>query len=295
MAASSLKQQLLLLKSKISTVTALALLSISFGACNDQQPPAMSTDQIVKYPGKNELILMTDRAPQLETSLRVFREDITPNGSFFIRWHLSQILTRIDADTFRLYISGAVNKELALSLTDLKTKFTPDSMIALAVCAGNSRSTFDPKVPGTQWKNGAMGNAKWKGVRLKDILAMAGLKPAAVDVSFQGLDKGALPGIPAFVKSLSVDRSLNGEVLIAYEMNGEPIPLLNGYPLKLVVPGWYATYWVGALSNITVLENKFMGFWMDKAYRIADNPRMTEKPDSLAKNTVPLTTITCTL
>lgn len=235
--------------------------------------------------------LLTDRPPQLETPLEIFKQDITPNEYFFVRWHLSQLVTRINIDTFRLRVSGAVAHPLELSMNDLKTKFAPDSTIALAICAGNSRSTFAPKVPGSQWKNGAVGTARWKGVRVRDILAMAGAKQGAVDVTFRGMDKGALPGVPDFIKSLGIDHAMDGEVLIAYEMNGEPIPMLNGYPLKLVVPGWYASYWVGALGGIEVLTSAYKGFWMEKAYRIAANPGLTEQPDSLAKETVPLTTI----
>lgn len=203
---------------------------------------------------------------------------------------MSQIPTRIDIDTFRLYIGGSVEQPLALSMNDLKTKFAPDSMVALAICAGNSRSTFNPKVPGSQWNNGAMGNAKWKGVKLKDILAMAGAKKGSIEVTFQGLDRGALPDIPAFVKSLDINHANDGEVMVAYEMNGQPLPMLNGYPLKLVVPGWYAIYWVGALANINVLTDTFKGFWMKNAYRVpATGPN--EKPDSLAKVTVPISNI----
>ena len=246
--------------------------------------------ELVKYPEKKEMILLTDRPPQLETPLKAFREDITPNDLFFVRWHLSQIPTRINIDTFRLYIGGAVDKPLALSINDLKTKFPPDSMIALAICAGNSRSTFNPKVPGSQWNNGAMGNAKWKGVKLKDILAMAGVKKGSIEVTFQGLDRGALPDIPAFVKSLDLNHAMDGEVMVAYEMNGQPLPMLNGYPLKLVVPGWYATYWVGALANINVLTDTFKGFWMKNAYRVPSTG-VNEKPDSLAKVTVPISNI----
>ncbi len=234
---------------------------------------------------------LTDRPPQLETPLEIFKQDITPNEYFFVRWHLSQIVTRIDADTFRLRIHGAVDKPLELSLADLRTKFPADSVMALCICSGNSRSTFDPKIPGSQWGNGAMGNAVWKGVKLSHILEAAGVKKEAIDVALKGLDKGAIPSIPDYVKSLSVPHAMDGDVLVAYEMNGEEIPLLNGYPLKLVVPGWYASYWISSLADINVLNEKFSGFWMDKAYRITTNPGMTEKPDSLSKETVPLTAI----
>lgn len=236
------------------------------------------------------MILLTDRPPQLETPLSIFRQDFTPNEYFFVRWHLSQLVNRIDADTFRLRVGGAVEHPLSLSLSDLKTMFPPDSIVALAICAGNSRSTFSPKVPGSQWRNGAMGNARWKGVRVKDILARAGVRKGAVEVTFQGLDRGALPDVPAFIKSLGIDRASDGDVMIAYEMNGEPIPLLNGFPLKLVVPGWYATYWVGALSDINVLTDSFNGFWMKKAY-LVPKTGPNEKPDSLATAMQPISSI----
>lgn len=237
------------------------------------------------------MYLMTDRPPQLETPLKIFRQDITPNEYFFVRWHMSQIVTRIDIDTFRLYVEGAVQKPLALSMNDLKIKFAADSIVALAICAGNSRSTFTPRVPGTQWANGSMGNAKWKGVRLKDILKMAGANEKAVDVSFQGLDRPPLPSMPAFIKSLTMSHAMEDEILVAYEMNGQPLPMLNGYPLKLIVPGWYATYWIGSLSNINVMVDSFHGFWMAKAYQIPKEPGMNESPDNLAKATVPINKI----
>ncbi len=271
----------------------LIVLSSIFVSCGDNKEVKKTADtrETVKYPEKGDMYLLTDRPPQLETPLKIFRQDITPNEYFFVRWHLSQIVTKIDIDTFRLYIGGAVDKRLSLSMEDLKTKFAPDSIVALAICAGNSRSTFNPKVPGGQWCNGAMGNAKWKGVKLKDILAMAGVKNGAFDVSFQGMDKGALPGVPDFVKSLDINHAIDGEVMVAYEMNGEPIPMLNGYPLKLVVPGWYATYWVGSLNSINVLTDTFSGFWMKKAYQVPDNPAINESKDSLAKTTVPISKI----
>ena len=268
----------------------IMVVCIAFYSCGNNSSAPVNGPVMVKYPEKKDMILLTDRPPQLETPLKIFRQDITPNDYFFVRWHMAQLPTRIDIDTFRLYIGGAVNKTLALSMNDLKTKFAADSMIALAICAGNSRSTFNPRVPGSQWNNGAMGNAKWKGVRLKDILAMAGVKEGSIEVTFQGLDRGALPDVPVFVKSLDVKHAMDGEVMVAYEMNGQPLPILNGYPLKLVVPGWYATYWVGSLANINVLVDTFKGFWMKNAYRIpATGPN--EKPDSLATVTVPISNI----
>lgn len=271
----------------ISAIAAIAVVA----SCGNQASSPVQAPPQGTYPEKAEMIVHTDRPMQLETPLRIFRQDITPNEYFFVRWHLADILTRIDIDTFRLRVTGAVNEPLTLSLTDLKTKFPADSVIALAICSGNSRSTFDPKVAGIPWQNGSMGNAKWKGVRVKDILAMAGVKNGAVDVSFLGMDKGTMPSIPPYAKSLSIDHAIDGEVLIAYEMNGQPLPMLNGYPLKLVVPGWYATYWVGALGAINVLTDSFDGFWMKKAYRVTTDPNMNESPEKLSTTTSPITAI----
>ncbi len=278
---------------RVGYITLLLAVLSSCGDKRQKKAAAVETtdSSLVCYPGKGPMKLITDRAPQLETPNELLKHDFTPNEFFFVRWHLSQLVTRIDADTFRLRISGAVEQELALSLHDLKTKFAADSVNALCICSGNSRSAFEPKVPGTQWKNGGMGNAKWKGVRVRDLLQAAGMKGSAVDVSFTGMDKGALPSVPAFSKSLRAAHALDSNVLIAYEMNNKPIPLLNGYPLKLVVPGWYASYWVGALGTIEVHSEAYRGFWMERAYKIANNKTGTESPDNKAKETVPLTDI----
>jgi DMSO/TMAO reductase YedYZ molybdopterin-dependent catalytic subunit len=133
-----------------------------------------------------------------------------------------------------------------------------------------------------------MGNARWTGVRLRDLLDRCGVKAGAVEVSFEGLDRAPLAATPRFAKALGVDHARDDEVLVAYEMNGAELPMLNGYPLRLVVPGWYATYWVKALREITVLSEKFHGFWMDKAYRIPNTPNASEDPEHLATETVPI-------
>jgi sulfite dehydrogenase (cytochrome) subunit A len=244
--------------------------------------------ELVRYPQKTDLILLTDRPPQLETPLHYFENDLTPNDAFFVRWHLAGIPTTVDTRTFRLAVSGRVKKPLQLSLHDLQTKFEPASVVALCQCAGNSRGLFEPRVAGGQWGNGAMGNARWKGVRLKDVLDAAGVQPETMQVGLHGLDAAPLPQMPRFEKSLSIEHARDGEVLIAYEMNGAPLPMLNGFPIRLVVPGWYATYWVKSLSSITALDQPLKTFWMDTAYRIPDNPGAEEAPQQLAKVTVPI-------
>jgi sulfite dehydrogenase len=254
-------------------------------------PPEAVAPTLARYPQKAELVLLTDRPPQLETPLRYFRTDLTPNDAFFVRWHLSGIPTTVDLQSFRLEVGGHVGKPLSLSLSDLQLRFEPFSLVALAQCAGNSRSLFEPRVPGGQWGNGAMGNARWKGVRLKDLLDAAGVLPGAVQVGLRGLDVPPMEKTPPFQKSLQLDHARDGEVMIAYEMNGEPLPMLNGFPVRLVVPGWYATYWVKALSSIMVLDQPLKTFWMDKAYRIPDNAEANEEPQHLSPGTVPISRI----
>ena len=154
----------------------------------------------------------------------------------------------MDLRTWRLRVGGHVERPLELSMEDLR-RMEAVSVVAVNQCSGNSRSLFAPRVPGGQWMNGAMGNARWTGVRLGDLLRRAGLRAGAVQVVFDGLDEGPLPSVPDFVKALDVDHARQPEVLVAYEMNGAPLPMLNGFPVRLVVPGWYATYWVKALTT----------------------------------------------
>jgi len=133
-----------------------------------------------------------------------------------------------------------------------------------------------------------MGNAKWKGVRLKDVLEKAGVLAGAKQVTFNGLDNPLIPQTPDFVKALDVDQALDGESLLAYEMNGEELPWLNGYPLRLVVPGYYGTYWVKHVNEITVVDELFKGYWMDPAYRIPANECACVEPGTKPSKSVPI-------
>ena len=226
---------------------------------------------IAQFPQKRPLIVLTERPPQLETPFEVFNEGVvTPNDAFFVRYHLAGVPTNIDPDTYRISVSGKVATPLSLSLADLK-QMDAIEYYAVNQCSGNSRGFFEPRVAGGQLANGAMGNAKWRGVPLKAVLAKAGLQQGARQVKFDGLDQPVLPGTPDFVKALDVDHAIDGEVMLAYAMNGVDLPMLNGYPVRLVVPGWYGTYWVKHLSQITVLEGVLNDFWMSTAYRIPDN------------------------
>ncbi|MBW8078719.1 MAG: molybdopterin-dependent oxidoreductase [Gallionella sp.] len=224
------------------------------------------------FPGKGEMVLQRTRPPLLETPFSVYDKGVfTPVDQFYVRWHWAGIPTSMDAATHTVTISGHVNNQMRFTLAELINGFPHVELAAVNQCSGNSRGFFQPRVPGGEWGNGAMGNARWVGVRLRDVLDAAGVKPGAVQVQFEGAERPVVPNAPNLKKSLSVDHARDGEVMIAWLMNGESLPLLNGFPFRLVVPGWYATYWTKALQHIRVLDHEDTNFWMHPAYTIPDN------------------------
>ena len=244
---------------------------------------------VENFPQKGAMVLQRSRPPLLETPFEVFDQGIfTPNDRFYVRWHVANIPTVVDPGTFRLNVRGHVKQPISFTLDDLVQKFKPIEIAAVNQCSGNSRGLFAPRVAGGQWANGAMGNALWKGVSLKALLDRASVKPGALQVRFNGLDTGILPQTPDFMKSLDVDHALDGEVMIAYAMNGAPLPLLNGYPLRLVVPGWYATYWVKMLNDIEILDKPDDNFWMTRAYLIPDTPQADIAPGQQGVRLIPI-------
>jgi sulfite dehydrogenase len=245
--------------------------------------------ELATYPQKRELILMTARPVQLETPFPIFNEGVfTPNDAFFVRWHLAGVPSIMDEATFRIKVHGMVKQPLSLSVADLKKNFEQVEVAAVCECSGNSRGLFSPRVAGGQWANGAMGNALWKGVRLKDILNKAGLQAGALQVRLNGAEMPVLPTTPDFIKALDMDIAMGEDVIVAYHMNGEPLPLLNGYPVRLVVPGWYATYWTKMLADVEVIGKIDENFWMKPAYRIPDNACACMEPGEKGVKTVPI-------
>jgi sulfite dehydrogenase (cytochrome) subunit A len=262
---------------------ALDSVTLPFG--NGERP-------LVRYPQKRPLIGLTSRPPQLETPFSVFDDGlITPNNAFFVRYHLADIPYNLDPDTFTLQIKGKVDRPLTLSLKEIR-KQPAVELVAVNQCSGNSRGFFDPRVAGGQLGNGAMGNARWRGVPLKRVLDMAGVQQGAKQVTFDGMDGPVMDTTPDFVKALDIDHARDGEVMLAYGMNGEDLPFLNGFPLRLVVPGYYGTYWVKHLFEITVIDHEFDGFWMKTAYRIPDTPCGCVEPGTAPKATVPINRFT---
>jgi len=264
-----------------SAFRAVAAEKVTLPFANGERP-------LAQFPQKRPLIVVTTRPPQLETPFEVFNENVvTPNDAFFVRYHLAGIPTSIDADSYRISVKGKVSTPLSLSLADLK-QMEAVEYYAVNQCSGNSRGFFEPRVAGGQLANGAMGNAKWRGVTLKSVLARAGVQNGARQVKFDGLDTPVLATTPDFVKALDVDHALDGEVMLAYAMNDAELPMLNGYPVRLVVPGWYGTYWVKHLSEITVLDGVLNDFWMSTAYRIPDNTCACVPPGTTPATTVPI-------
>ena len=199
--------------------------------------------------GKRALLKRSWRPPNFETPLADLRQPFTANDAFFVRYHLP-VIPEVDARTWRLRVGGpAAQRAVELSLDDLKRGFERVSVAAVNQCSGNRRGLFTPRVPGVQWTHGAMGNALWTGVRLRDVLAKARLQRRCTGDRVRAARTAVLPATPGFAKSLPVDKALDENTLIAFEMNGRPLPHWNGAPARLVVPGWTATYWMKHLTR----------------------------------------------
>jgi sulfite dehydrogenase (cytochrome) subunit A len=265
-----------------SRLAAFAAETVTLPFANGERP-------LVQYPGKRPMLVLTARPPQLETPFAVFNEGIlTPNDAFFVRYHLADIPLSIDPDKYLIEIKGKVDKPFSLSLQELKTGFEAVEIVAVNQCSGNSRGLFEPRVAGGQLGDGAMGNARWKGVPLKAVLDKAGVQKGALQVVFDGLDGPVVPETPDFAKALDIDHARDGEVMLAYAMNGEDLPWLNGYPVRLVAPGYYGTYWVKHVSQITVVDSVYDGFWMKTAYRIPANTCACTEPGKAPTATIPI-------
>jgi DMSO/TMAO reductase YedYZ molybdopterin-dependent catalytic subunit len=218
-------------------------------------------------PGKQPLIKLSDRPPNYETPIERFRTAITPNDTFFVRYHLPCV-PETDPERWKITVAGdGACGRTALSLGDLR-KMPSVEVTAVNHCSGNRRSLCRPPVAGVQWGHGAMGCARWRGARLKDVLDKVGLKQDALEIVFNGVDGATVDKMPGYVKSLPVWKAIEETTLIAYEMNGVPLPHWHGFPARIIVPGWTGTYWVKHVSSIVAATKPFDGFWMKSAYRI---------------------------
>lgn len=294
---SGLRRKLLVGAGSLAALRPLRILAAEVGssaALGFAEIPegALAEQHLYALPGKVPLIKKTYRPPNFETPIEYFHTPITPNNAFFVRYHLAGI-AQVQAAEWRLNVGGeSAERELEFTLDQLKKDFEPAEITAVCQCSGNRRGLFDPHVAGVEWGVGAMGNAVWRGVRLKDILAKAGVKSDALEVVFSPADRAVIDKTPAFVKSLPVEVALDENTLVAFEMNGKPLPHWNGFPARLVVPGWTGTYWVKQLISVRLVSKPEQSFWMSTAYRL---PRGKFKTPSFKSQvtsaTEPITTV----
>ena len=274
-------------KKAIVTAGTLAVGTEEVLAEETQHPIDNQKVSNVAFPQKRPLITYSDRPPLLETPRAVFTSALTPNDLFFVRWHMPMIPTYLNPINFYVHIHGEVENALKLSLHTIKTEFEPVEITAVVQCGGNNRTAFHPTASGIQWGVGAMGCAKWKGVRLKDLLQKAHPKKDAAWIGFNGKDKAVYEKTENFVREMKLE-DLSDDIILAYEMNGEDLPYLNGYPLRLIIPGLYSDSWIKMLCNIKVTKEKQALHFMDHAYRIPDNACECETPENLATKTKPI-------
>jgi DMSO/TMAO reductase YedYZ molybdopterin-dependent catalytic subunit len=255
---------------------AIAMSASSVGFARGLLAASWDSESPIVVPGKRPLILHNDYPEDLETPLHYFSSWQTPNNVFFVRQHLP--VPDVQLPSWQLAVKGRVSRPASLSLAELK-QFPQHKVVATLECAGNGRANFQPKVPGIQWKAGAIGNAEWRGVRLADVLSRCGVDKGASYVEFDGADTG-VAATPDFIRAISLTKAIHSGTLIALEMNGEPLPKLHGHPARLIVPGWDGACWVKWLTRVTVQDQAGEGFFMKPAYRF---PRHNVVPGTAAK------------
>jgi len=217
---------------------------------------------------QREMLVRSVRPEDLEMPLSGFSDYITPIERFFVRTHVS--VPRVDLNDWRLNIGGEVATPLTLTMDDVR-RLPAVELVSVLECAGNGRGFYEPSMPGLQWANGAVGNGRWRGVRLADVLTRAGMKESAKEILFNGADV-PLGSMPDFQRSIPLAKALDARTLLAYEMNGATLPVKHGFPLRVVVPGWAGDCWLKWLTSISVLDKAHDGFWMARAYRHPGKP-----------------------
>jgi sulfite oxidase len=244
----------------------LALQAGTVGAVAHAMPwvPVLAQSPRSIAPGKEKLLVRSLRPPDYESPVALLDSWITPVEHFYVRSHLP-VPPGLEAATWTVQIEGEVTAPVTLTLDELRR--LPSATITTTLeCAGNGRAFFDPPVAGIQWGKGAVGNARWTGVRMADVLKRAGVKSTGRFVLMNGADK-PLGTMPDYVRQLPIEKAMHPDTLLAYEMNGQPIPPLHGFPLRAVVPGWEGAYAVKWLTNLRVVDREFDGFWVATAYR----------------------------
>jgi DMSO/TMAO reductase YedYZ molybdopterin-dependent catalytic subunit len=215
-------------------------------------------------PGKESLLVRSLRPPDYETPVALLDSWITPVEHFYVRSHLP-VPPSLDLAAWTLQVEGEVATPLALSVEDIR-RMPVTTITATLECAGNGRAFFDPPVAGVQWGKGAVGTARWTGVRMADVLKRAGVRATGKFVVMNGADR-ALGTMQDFMRQLPIEKATHADTLIAYEMNGEPLPPVHGFPLRAIVPGWEGAYAMKWLTTLRVVNREFDGFWVTTGYR----------------------------
>jgi sulfite oxidase len=214
-------------------------------------------------PSAQGLLVRSANPEDFEMPLSGFDTWLTPAENFYVRTHIYK--PAVELADWRLRVDGLVERELTLDMAQIE-KFPRVEQVTVLECAGNGRSFFEPGVTGMQWKNGAVGNARWTGVRLADVLRHAGVKPAATQVLFNGADV-PMGKVPDFIRTVPLEKAMHPDTLLAFNMNGAPLPASHGFPLRLVPAGWAGDSWVKWVTNISLLDKEYDGFFMKTAYR----------------------------
>ena len=201
---------------------------------------------------KRDMIVRSARPYDAEMSMPGFQHYLTPIENFFVRSH--HYTPSVEIDSWRLAVDGEVANVLSLTMDDLK-KLPKVDLVSVCECAGNGRSLYEPSMPGLQWEYGGVGNAKWTGVRLADVLKKAGLKASGMEVLFDGADV-PVGTMPKFQRTLPLKRAMHSNTLLAYEMNGQTLPISHGFPLRVIVPGWASDSWVKWVTRIQVIDKE---------------------------------------
>jgi sulfite oxidase len=207
-----------------------------------------------------------------ETPVREFTSFLTPTSRFFVRSHFGPPPAEaVSEANWKLRVGGLVERSRDFTLKDLR-EMESLTITAVVQCSGNGRAHHRPRVPGVQWDRGAVGNAQWTGVRLRDILTRVSLLSGGKHVQLQGADRSVVDSVPLFVRSIPLEKALHPDTILAYEMNGHPLPLLHGAPLRVITPGWMADSCTKWLTDITVQAEEAKGYYMQTAYRVPTTP-----------------------
>ena len=243
-----------------------------------------------KDPATNEsgpLTVRVSRPFDAETPVREFTSFLTPNHRFFVRSHFGPPPTEALEDLqWKLRVAGFVERSQIFTMKSLR-EFEPVTITAVLQCSGNGRAYHRPRVPGVQWERGAVGNAQWTGVRLRDVLQAVGIHGEAGHVQFQGADRPVAGSVPLFIRSIPLEKALHPDTILAYEMNGRPLPHLHGAPLRAITPGWMAESCIKWLTDIVVRKEEATGYYMQTAYRVPAKP-VTPETSSSGDTTVPV-------